>query len=81
MANGNQGQNVDDGSKVNVGFFVVLLGIAAFLLFVFQNTEDTEVEWLVFDVSMPKYLLLLITSGITLVVAVVGAWILGRRRR
>jgi uncharacterized integral membrane protein len=82
MANGNQGQGFEDsGRNINVGLIVALLGVVAFLLFIFQNTEDTDVEWLMFDVSMPKYLLLLITSGITLAVSVIGVWILGRRKR
>lgn len=81
MGNGNQGQDRDEGRSTNVGVIVALIGIAAFLLFVFQNTERTDVEWLAFDVEMPKYLLLLITSGITVVVMVIGAWVLGRRRR
>lgn len=82
MANGNQGQGFDDsGRNINVGLIVALVGVVAFLLFIFQNTEDTDVEWLMFDVSMPTYLLLLITSGITLVVSVIGVWVLGRRRR
>lgn len=81
MSNGNRGQGFEEsGRSINVGLIVVLVGIAAFLLFIFQNTEDTEVEWLAFDVSMPKYLLLLITSGITLVVSVIVAWLVGRRR-
>ncbi|MEQ8717512.1 MAG: hypothetical protein RIE08_07855 [Acidimicrobiales bacterium] len=82
MANENQGQGFDDsGRSINVGLIVGLLGVVAFLLFIFQNTEDTDVEWLMFDVSMPKYLLLLITSGITLAVSVIGVWVVGRRRR
>lgn len=81
MGNGDRGQGFEEsGRSVNVGLIVVLVGIGAFLLFIFQNTERTQVEWLAFEVSMPKYLLLLITSGITLVVAVAAAWLLGRRR-
>jgi uncharacterized integral membrane protein len=62
---------------------LVFGGIAgvALLLFVVQNSETTEAEFLWFSWSMPKFLLIFITVALTLIIAVVTAWALNRRSR
>ena len=39
-----------------------VLALVIFLIFIFQNTDDTQVEFLWLDVAMPLFLLLLLTS-------------------
>ncbi|MDX3517169.1 LapA family protein [Streptomyces scabiei] len=57
----------------------VLMGLLAALalVFVFQNTQSTEIELLVTEVTMPLWLALL---GTGLVGAVCGAFFMRRRR-
>jgi uncharacterized integral membrane protein len=64
--------------------FRLLLGAiaaAALALFVFQNTADAQVSFLWMDGKIPLFLLLLITVGLTLVLAIVGTWLLRRQDR
>jgi uncharacterized integral membrane protein len=62
---------------------VILGAIAgvALLLFAVQNSEKIQTEFLWFNLEMPIFLLIFITAALTLIVAVVGAWILNRRSR
>ena len=39
-----------------------VLALVIFLIFIFQNTDDTQVEFLWLDIAMPLFLLLLLTS-------------------
>lgn len=72
----------DTGRDVQVGQLaaVLVLGIAlgAFIL---QNTQDTTIEWLAWDGTQPLWLVLLITSAISLVLARVGGAVVRRMRR
>ncbi len=54
---------------------LVLLGLA--LVFIFENTRETEIRLLVPLVTMPLWLALLAMGGIG---ALVGAYFMGRRR-
>ena len=40
------------------------LSLVVFLIFVFQNTDKTQVEFLWLDVTIPLFLLLLLTSAL-----------------
>ncbi len=71
---------VETRRGVNVRLIVGLLAAGALALFVFQNTDDTDVEFLTWDGSIPLFLLLLITVGLTLVLSVMVTWMLRRRR-
>ncbi|QFR01270.1 LapA family protein [Streptomyces phaeolivaceus] len=65
------------GELLTPGRVVVgLLAILA-LVFVFQNTQSTEIRLLVSEVTMPLWLALL---GTGLVGAVCGAYVMRRRR-
>ncbi|WP_371575206.1 hypothetical protein [Streptomyces sp. NBC_01314] len=58
--------------RVIVGLLAVLA-----LVFIFQNTQNTEIQLLVSDVSMPLWMALLATG---LVGAVCGAYFMRRRK-
>ncbi|MBZ3904953.1 MULTISPECIES: lipopolysaccharide assembly protein LapA domain-containing protein [Streptomyces] len=65
------------GDLLTPGRVVVgLLAILA-LVFVFQNTQSTDIQLLVSEVTMPLWLALL---GTGLVGAVCGAYVMRRRR-
>lgn len=73
----------DDRSRLrgflSVGVVAGLLLGAALTTFVVQNTESTEVKWLVFEFRQPLWVVLLVTAATTLVVTeLLGA---ARRRR
>ena len=55
-------------------------GNAGLGLFIFQNTDDTKVNFLWMDGDIPLFLLLLITVALTLVLAMVATWLLRRRQ-
>jgi uncharacterized integral membrane protein len=60
-----------------IGLGVAVLALVAFIV---QNTGDIRVEWLMFDVTLPLWLLLLITAVLGAVVANLGGWLARRRR-
>ena len=65
--------------RVTPGLVVAGILGAGLTLFVVQNTRSTRVEWLVFEFRQPLWLVLLVTSAVTLIVAeLVGV---ARRRR
>lgn len=55
---------------------VVVLGV-----FVVQNTESTEVTWLVFDRAAPLWLVILIAAVAGALLTEVAGWLMRRRRR
>jgi uncharacterized integral membrane protein len=74
MANGAQGAQ----SKGNNGFLIgggILL--ALLLIFIFQNTADTQFKFLFWSFTLPLWLVLLITA---LVAFVIGQFALMWRR-
>ena len=48
--------------KIDPKYFGGVISLVVLLLFVFQNTEKTQVEFLWLDIAMPLFLLLLLTS-------------------
>ncbi len=73
-------QTTDD-SRSRVGLVVAAIAAVALLLFIFQNTDDTPVEFLWFDFTFPLYLLIFITIALTVIVSILVAWILNRRSK
>ena len=53
-------------------YFVGVTAVVVLLLFVFQNTDDAQVEFLWFDMNMPLFLLLLLTVVLTSVVVILA---------
>lgn len=74
-----QVETQETSRALNIRLVIGVLAAAALALFFFQNTEKTNVEFLWMDWSIPLYLLLLITVGLTLVLSVVVTWFLRRR--
>ncbi len=70
---------VEEGRGLNFRLVLGAIAAAALGVFVFQNTDDAPVKFLWLDGSFPLFLLLLITVGLTLVLAVVSTWLLRRR--
>ena len=70
-----------EGGGIALKVRLVLGGLAAvaLALFVIQNTDDAKVQFLWMEGAIPLFLLLLITSALTLVLAVVLTWFLRRR--
>ena len=60
---------------------VGVLLIAVLVVFVAQNTESTEVTWLVFDRAAPLWLVILIAAVAGAVLTEVIGWLMRRRRR
>lgn len=81
MARGDESAVAPAKSEHKVGLVVGGLAAIALLAFVFQNTERARVDWLFWDVEMPLFLLVIITAALTLIVAVIAAWLLGRRKK
>jgi uncharacterized integral membrane protein len=48
---------------------VIILGVL-FLIFVFQNIQTVTVSFLVFEMSMPRALLLIITFAVGLLIGI-----------
>lgn len=72
---------VPEESPRTVSIKLVVGGLlaAGLLAFVFQNTDDTAVTWLVFEFRQPLWVLLLVTAAATVaIVELLGA---ARRRR
>ena len=65
-------------------FWTLILGLllaAALVIFIFQNTQDVEVEWLGFDFTAPLIGLLLGTALIAVIIDEIAGVVLRRRRR
>ncbi|MBN39726.1 MAG: hypothetical protein CL457_03570 [Acidimicrobiaceae bacterium] len=66
--------------KIDPKYFGGVTSLVVFLLFVFQNTEKAQVEFLWLDITMPLFLLLLLTFVLAyLIVLLVQR--LNRKRR
>lgn len=64
---------------VRIRLIAAALVVAALGLFVFQNTQRVEVNFAMFDGTIPLFLLLLIATASGVILAVLGGWYLRRR--
>ena len=65
-------------------FWSLILGLllaAALVIFVFQNTQSVDVQWLGFDFTAPLIGLLLATALIAIVIDQIAGVLYRRRRR
>jgi len=70
------------GSRLSGGLIAVVIVALALLVFVFQNTQSTQVEWLLFETSeTPVWLVIIIAAVAGAVLSELGGWIIRRRRR
>ena len=74
-----QDDRLGGGGIARLVLAVVLLGALA--LFVGQNTDDVAVDWLVFDLTLPLWLLLVLTAVVGAALGEVAGWALRRRGR
>ena len=72
-------QPVEKEKGLNARLVLGLVAAVALALFVVQNTDDAEVNFLWMDGSIPLFLLLLATAVLTLIITLVIIWV--RRRR
>ena len=66
--------------KIDPKHFGGVISLVVLLLFVFQNTEKTQVEFLWLDIAMPLFLLLVLTSVLASLIALLLQR-LSRKRR
>ena len=82
MSDWNDGAGVDRENRRDSGF-VCDGGYsgAALLLFILQNTDDADINFLLWDIGMPLWLLLVITILLTVLLTIIVMWFLGRRKK
>ncbi|MET0804695.1 MAG: lipopolysaccharide assembly protein LapA domain-containing protein [Acidimicrobiales bacterium] len=80
MADDDGGLAREQGRRLGARAIGLAVAVLALVAFIVQNTGDIRVEWLVFDVTLPLWLLLLITAVLGAVVANLGGWLARRRR-
>lgn len=69
-----------EGRKVGAGMILVGVIAAAFVVFVLQNTDKSEITWLFFEVETPMWLALIVAAVAGALLAEAGGWLLRRRR-
>ncbi len=66
--------------QINARMVLGFLAAVALVVFIAQNTDDAEVNFLWMDWSIPLFLLLLITVALSALCTVIVSWLVGRRR-
>jgi uncharacterized integral membrane protein len=74
-------RDVGDGTRASAGLIIAGLIVIAVAIFVAQNTESIEFEFLVFTFSMPLWLVLVIVFALGAVVGQGVMWLRRRRKR
>jgi len=69
----------EGNGKNGAGLIGLGLAAAALLVFVVQNTEDAQFNWLMIEITMPLWLALVIAAVLGAVIANLGGWMLRRR--
>lgn len=54
--------------------------IAGFVAFIVQNTASTDISFLTFDGSMPRWLLMVVSAAVGSVLTVIALFFIRRRR-
>jgi uncharacterized integral membrane protein len=76
MADDDIGSGDSSGRGVPVALIVVLVAFGAFVL---QNTKSVDVQWLVFDFSLPLWGLIIVSAVAGILIRDLVRW--NRRRR
>ena len=71
------GRSLADNLKLGGGIAV----IAAFIIFLLQNTEDAEVTFLFWEYTTPLFFALLLAAALGAIIAFLFATFRGRRQR
>jgi uncharacterized integral membrane protein len=77
-------ENVAEGVERQRNIFAaVAAGIVGFVLlvFIFQNTESVEVQWLFLSLSMPLWVLIVLVLVLGATLGWIVRWLVNRRRR
>jgi uncharacterized integral membrane protein len=65
--------------KLTVAFGLLL--VASLTMFVVQNSDDTEVQWLMFDATLPKWLIITISAVVGAALVMLASAVIKRRSR
>lgn len=79
-----QPRNVNEGADRQRNIFATVVGgiiAVVVIIFVVQNTEEVQVQWLGLDWSMPLWLLILIVMLLGVALGWLARWRQVRRRR
>ena len=66
--------------QINARMVLGFLAAVALIVFIAQNTDDAQVNFLWMDWSIPLFLLLLITVALSALCTVIISWLMSRRR-
>lgn len=55
---------------MSIKIIIVLILLSLFLVFIFQNIETVSVSFLMFEINMPRALLLIITLAAGLIIGI-----------
>ena len=77
------GKKPSDGKKLSIppGLVAAVLLVVALIFFVVQNGDDVAFEWLVFDMTGPLWVVILVAAVAGAVVNEVFGFVRRRRRR
>ena len=64
-----------------VGLILGGLLAAAFVAFIFQNTDKVHIEWLAWELSPPLWLAMVVTAASAVVLERIVVFVVRRRRR
>ena len=67
--------------QINARMVLGALAAVALIVFIAQNTDDVQVNFLGWEWDLPLFLLLLITIALSVVCTEIVGWYMGRRRR
>ena len=73
----------NDGKKLSIppGLVMLVLVVVGLIFFVIQNGDNVDFEWLVFDMSGPLWVVIIVAAVAGAVVNEVYGFIRRRRRR
>ena len=53
-------------------YIIASIALVVLFLFIFQNTDDVQIEFLWFDMNIPLFLLLLLTTALTWIATILA---------
>lgn len=69
------------GRSFNSGMVIAALVLIAFVVFIVQNTDSTQVTWLLFDSNGPLWVLIVVAAVAGAILSEVLTWVIRRSRR
>jgi len=67
--------------RIDFGVLGAIVGAVALLIFILQNTDQTEVTWLFFDGQAPLWVVIVVTAVLSVALAQLVLLVWRRRRR